>query len=189
MIHYDLPRRIDDYVHRSGRTGRFGRSGMSIGFANAAAKGISGDLAKGLVEAGTQPPPWLIGMAISAGIAVEDLQKLAWSRPGEETQGLSHASQSYGAQDVRLKGAGLQTAVERREAQKLRSFAADAYGREKDLADVRELFWTTTVFLINTLKPSCPSLQAGAFGYLFPLGARNLHCWMHWPGPRTIPPG
>eukprot|EP00930_Biecheleria_cincta_P003944 TRINITY_DN10484_c0_g1_i1.p1 TRINITY_DN10484_c0_g1~~TRINITY_DN10484_c0_g1_i1.p1 ORF type:complete len:644 (-),score=95.29 TRINITY_DN10484_c0_g1_i1:269-2200(-) len=27
VVHYDLPSRIDDYVHRSGRTGRLGRSG------------------------------------------------------------------------------------------------------------------------------------------------------------------
>lgn len=53
VIHYDLPRRIDDYVHRSGRTGRFGREGLAIGFANGAAKGISGDLVKNLLEAGT----------------------------------------------------------------------------------------------------------------------------------------
>lgn len=63
VIHYDLPRRIDDYVHRSGRTGRFGREGLAIGFANGAAKGISGDLVKNLLEAGTKPPPWLLGIS------------------------------------------------------------------------------------------------------------------------------
>ena len=42
-------------------------------------------------------------------------------------EAVSNGSQKYGAQDVRLEGAGVQTAEERREAQKLRSFAADAY--------------------------------------------------------------
>ncbi|CAE7207478.1 DBP1 [Symbiodinium natans] len=118
VVHYDLPRRIDDFVHRSGRTGRLGRNGLSIGFANARAKGLSKDLVKCLAEAGAKIPPWLLGMAISTG---EDLETL-------EALGHSSAGGGYGAQDVRLQGAGVQTAAERREAQKLRSFAEDAYG-------------------------------------------------------------
>eukprot|EP00439_Symbiodinium_sp_Y106_P024491 s4795_g2.t12 len=116
VVHYDLPRRIDDFVHRSGRTGRLGRTGLSIGFANARAKGLSKDLVKCLAEAGAKIPPWLLGMAISTGEDLEGLEAL-----GEKSDG------GYGAQDVRLQGAGVQTAAERREAQKLRSFAEDAY--------------------------------------------------------------
>ncbi|CAE7837732.1 DBP1 [Symbiodinium sp. CCMP2592] len=116
VVHYDLPRRIDDFVHRSGRTGRLGRTGLSIGFANARAKGLSKDLVKCLAEAGAKIPPWLLGMAISTGEDLEGLEAL-----GQKSDG------GYGAQDVRLQGAGVQTAAERREAQKLRSFAEDAY--------------------------------------------------------------
>eukprot|EP00438_Fugacium_kawagutii_P021334 Skav215885 [mRNA] locus=scaffold956:112699:117502:- [translate_table: standard] len=61
VIHYDLPRRIDDYVHRTGRTGRFGRRGVSVGFANGAQRNVSFDLAKPLAEANGPPPPWLLG--------------------------------------------------------------------------------------------------------------------------------
>lgn len=61
VIHYDLPRRIDDYVHRTGRTGRFGRHGISVGFANGAQRNVSFDLAKNLAEANGTPPPWLLG--------------------------------------------------------------------------------------------------------------------------------
>ncbi|CAJ1333328.1 unnamed protein product [Effrenium voratum] len=111
VVHYDLPRRIDDYVHRTGRTGRVGRSGVAVGFANLGAKAVSGDLVRCLAEAGGEVPSWLMGMAISTGDALA----------------VSNGSQKYGAQDVRLEGAGVQTAEERREAQKLRSFAADAY--------------------------------------------------------------
>ncbi|OLP79699.1 ATP-dependent RNA helicase ded1 [Symbiodinium microadriaticum] len=103
VVHYDLPRRIDDFVpealraasewHRSGRTGRLGRNGLSIAFANARAKGLSKELVKCLAEAGAKIPPWLLGMAISTG---EDLGVLE-----------------------------VQTAAERREAQKLRSFAEE----------------------------------------------------------------
>ncbi|CAE7499824.1 DBP1, partial [Symbiodinium sp. CCMP2456] len=116
VVHYDLPRRIDDFVHRSGRTGRLGRNGLSIGFANARAKGLSKELVKCLAEAGAKIPPWLLGMAISTGEDLEVLEAL-----GQKSSG------GYGAQDVRLQGAGVQTAAERREAQKLRSFAEDAY--------------------------------------------------------------
>jgi len=34
VINYDLPRQAEDYVHRIGRTGRAGRSGIAISFAN-----------------------------------------------------------------------------------------------------------------------------------------------------------
>ena len=135
MIHYDLPRRIDDYVHRSGRTGRFGRSGLALGFANGAAKGLAGELAKCLAEGGAKVPGWLLGMAISSGIQLEELQFLTSniSVPGasDGAPTVGKTETAYGAQDVRLNGAGLQTAEERREAQKLRSFAEDAYGMEK----------------------------------------------------------
>ena len=32
VINYDMPGNIEDYVHRIGRTGRFGRVGVSISF-------------------------------------------------------------------------------------------------------------------------------------------------------------
>ncbi|CAE7218330.1 DBP1 [Symbiodinium microadriaticum] len=114
VVHYDLPRRIDDFVHRSGRTGRLGRNGLSIAFANARAKGLSKELVKCLAEAGAKIPPWLLGMAISTGEDLGVLEAL-----GQKSSG------GYGAQDVRLQGAGVQTAAERREAQKLRSFAEE----------------------------------------------------------------
>jgi superfamily II DNA/RNA helicase len=34
VINYDLPRQAEDYVHRIGRTGRAGRSGIAISLAN-----------------------------------------------------------------------------------------------------------------------------------------------------------
>src|SRR6185369_15227990 len=34
VVNYDLPRQAEDYVHRIGRTGRAGRSGVAISFAN-----------------------------------------------------------------------------------------------------------------------------------------------------------
>lgn len=34
VVHYDLPRELSQYVHRSGRTGRFGASGTVLSFVN-----------------------------------------------------------------------------------------------------------------------------------------------------------
>jgi ATP-dependent RNA helicase RhlB len=34
VFNYDLPEELEDYVHRIGRTGRAGASGMSISFAS-----------------------------------------------------------------------------------------------------------------------------------------------------------
>ncbi|CAK8563390.1 unnamed protein product [Lathyrus sativus] len=60
VINFDLPRDIDDYVHRIGRTGRAGQSGLATAFFSS--KNMP--LAKGLVgllqEAKQEVPSWLI---------------------------------------------------------------------------------------------------------------------------------
>merc|ERR1712083_975607 len=35
VINYDLPQNIENYLHRIGRSGRFGRKGVAINFATA----------------------------------------------------------------------------------------------------------------------------------------------------------
>lgn len=59
VVNFDLPRCIDDYVHRIGRTGRAGKSGLATAFFNS--KNIS--LAKALMEimkeANQEVPCWL----------------------------------------------------------------------------------------------------------------------------------
>jgi len=32
VINYDIPRNIDNYIHRIGRSGRYGRKGVAINF-------------------------------------------------------------------------------------------------------------------------------------------------------------
>mmetsp|Transcript_25747 Transcript_25747/g.77775 ORF Transcript_25747/g.77775 Transcript_25747/m.77775 type:complete len:284 (+) Transcript_25747:2-853(+) len=117
VVQYDIAAKIDDFVHRSGRTGRLGRTGMAVAFANARQRGLSPQLARTLEEAGAPVPGWLRGMAISTGEVEAEAEP--------EDAGPAAA---YGAQDVRLSGAGVQTAEERAEAQKLRTFTQDAYG-------------------------------------------------------------
>lgn len=59
VINYDLPSDIDDYVHRIGRTGRAGNTGVSTAFFNRGNKNIVRDLVELLREANQEIPNWL----------------------------------------------------------------------------------------------------------------------------------
>ena len=59
VINYDLPSDIDDYVHRIGRTGRAGNTGISIAFFNRGNKNIARELVELLREANQEIPAWL----------------------------------------------------------------------------------------------------------------------------------
>jgi ATP-dependent RNA helicase DDX3X len=59
VVNYDLPSDIDDYVHRIGRTGRAGNTGVSTAFFNRGNKNIVRDLVDLLREANQEIPPWL----------------------------------------------------------------------------------------------------------------------------------
>ena len=59
VINYDLPSDIDDYVHRIGRTGRAGNTGVSTAFFNRGNRNIIRDLIELLREANQEIPAWL----------------------------------------------------------------------------------------------------------------------------------
>ncbi|VDC03314.1 unnamed protein product [Peniophora sp. CBMAI 1063] len=63
VINYDLPSDIDDYVHRIGRTGRAGNTGISTAFFNRGNKNIVRDLVELLREANQEIPDWLESVA------------------------------------------------------------------------------------------------------------------------------
>jgi ATP-dependent RNA helicase DDX3X len=67
VINYDLPSDIDDYVHRIGRTGRAGNTGLSTAFFNRGNKNIVRDLIELLREANQETPPWLESVAHESG--------------------------------------------------------------------------------------------------------------------------
>jgi ATP-dependent RNA helicase DDX3X len=67
VINYDLPSDIDDYVHRIGRTGRAGNTGLSTAFFNRGNKNIVRDLLDLLREANQEIPPWLESVATESG--------------------------------------------------------------------------------------------------------------------------
>lgn len=59
VVNYDLPTDIDDYVHRIGRTGRAGNTGLSTAFFNRGNRGIVRDLLELLKEANQDVPSFL----------------------------------------------------------------------------------------------------------------------------------
>lgn len=59
VINYDLPSDIDDYVHRIGRTGRAGNTGIATAFFNRGNRNIVRDLIELLREANQDIPSWL----------------------------------------------------------------------------------------------------------------------------------
>lgn len=67
VINYDLPKSIDDYVHRIGRTGRVGNKGRATSFYDPDADGpMAQDLVKILTQAGQTVPDFL-GSAYAGG--------------------------------------------------------------------------------------------------------------------------
>ena len=63
IINYDLPASIDAYVHRIGRTGRAGNTGVATSYYNDGHRALSKDLQKLLEEAKQIVPPWLLSHA------------------------------------------------------------------------------------------------------------------------------
>ena len=59
VVNYDLPTDIDDYVHRIGRTGRAGNTGLSTAFFNRGNRGIVRDMIELLKEAHQEVPSFL----------------------------------------------------------------------------------------------------------------------------------
>ncbi|KAF2644180.1 DEAD-domain-containing protein, partial [Massarina eburnea CBS 473.64] len=63
VVNYDLPTDIDDYVHRIGRTGRAGNTGISTAFFNRGNRGVVRDLIDLLKEANQEVPGFLESIA------------------------------------------------------------------------------------------------------------------------------
>ncbi|CAN6308845.1 unnamed protein product [Urochloa humidicola] len=59
VINFDLPNDIDDYVHRIGRTGRAGKSGLATAFFNEGNSSLARQLCELMQEANQEVPQWL----------------------------------------------------------------------------------------------------------------------------------
>nr|ADB28894.1 vasa-like protein [Macrobrachium nipponense] len=70
VINFDLPKEVDEYVHRIGRTGRVGNCGRAISFFDRGVDShLSKDLVKILAEANQVVPEWLKAAADESGYA------------------------------------------------------------------------------------------------------------------------
>ncbi|CAA7060702.1 unnamed protein product [Microthlaspi erraticum] len=66
VVNFDLPNDIDDYVHRIGRTGRAGKSGVATAFFNDNNASLARPLAELMQEANQEVPEWLTRYASRA---------------------------------------------------------------------------------------------------------------------------
>merc|ERR1712046_480340 len=60
VLNYTFPLTIEDYVHRIGRTGRAGKTGISHTFFQASDKSHAGELQQVMRQAGFEPPQELM---------------------------------------------------------------------------------------------------------------------------------
>eukprot|EP00741_Cyanophora_paradoxa_P010846 tig00020544_g10485.t2 len=67
VINFDLPNDIDDYVHRIGRTGRAGNTGIATALFNEKNRNICKQLYELFVENGQEVPDWFERMGKAAG--------------------------------------------------------------------------------------------------------------------------
>lgn len=66
VVNFDLPNDIDDYVHRIGRTGRAGKSGLATAFFNENNSNMARSLSELMQEANQEVPAWLSRFAARA---------------------------------------------------------------------------------------------------------------------------
>ncbi|CAI0542989.1 unnamed protein product [Linum tenue] len=66
VINFDLPKDIDDYVHRIGRTGRAGKSGLATAFFSDQNMPLAKPLVELMKESNQEVPPWLSEYAKSS---------------------------------------------------------------------------------------------------------------------------
>ena len=66
VVNFDLPNDIDDYVHRIGRTGRAGNSGLATAFFNEGNASLARPLSELMQEANQEVPAWLSRYAARA---------------------------------------------------------------------------------------------------------------------------
>ncbi|XP_023764502.1 DEAD-box ATP-dependent RNA helicase 37 [Lactuca sativa] len=66
VVNFDLPNDVDDYVHRIGRTGRAGKTGLATAFFNENNMSLAKPLADLMQEANQEVPQWLTRYASRA---------------------------------------------------------------------------------------------------------------------------
>ncbi|KZV21313.1 DEAD-box ATP-dependent RNA helicase 37-like [Dorcoceras hygrometricum] len=89
VVNFDLPNDIDDYVHRIGRTGRAGKTGLATAFFNENNASLAKSLADLMQEANQEVPAWLSRFAARS------------SSYGKNRRGGGGAGGRFGGRDFR----------------------------------------------------------------------------------------
>ncbi|KAK2978909.1 hypothetical protein RJ640_019224 [Escallonia rubra] len=110
VVNFDLPNDIDDYVHRIGRTGRAGKSGLATAFFNENNSSLARSLSELMQEANQEVPAWLSRFAAKASygggknrrgggrFGGRDFRRdSSFSRGGADHYGGGNMSGGYGA--------------------------------------------------------------------------------------------
>lgn len=88
VINFDFPKSIDDYVHRIGRTGRAGKSGLATAFFSEKNQPLAKALVELMKESKQEVPSWL-----------NDYADQSLSYGGDQSQ--SYGSSNFGGYDFR----------------------------------------------------------------------------------------
>ncbi|KAM5547879.1 DEAD-box ATP-dependent RNA helicase 52C [Rosa sericea] len=88
VINFDFPKSIDDYVHRIGRTGRAGKSGLATAFFSEKNQPLAKALVELMKESKQEVPNWL-----------NDYAEQSLSYGGDQSQ--RYGSSNFGGYDVR----------------------------------------------------------------------------------------
>jgi ATP-dependent RNA helicase DDX3X len=75
VINYDFPKNIDSYVHRIGRTGRAGKSGLATSFFDSTNQSMAKELAGVMKEAKQEVPEWLLRFGVSKRYGYSDKRR------------------------------------------------------------------------------------------------------------------
>lgn len=110
VVNFDLPNDIDDYVHRIGRTGRAGKSGLATAFFNENNSSMARSLSELMQEANQEVPAWLARFAARASYGGKNRRggggrfggrdfrrDNSFSRGGSDYYGAGNMSSGYGA--------------------------------------------------------------------------------------------
>uniref|UniRef100_A0A8H7TNU8 RNA helicase n=1 Tax=Bionectria ochroleuca TaxID=29856 RepID=A0A8H7TNU8_BIOOC len=115
VINYDAPNHLEDYVHRAGRTGRAGNTGVAVTFVTPTQENCAPGIAKALEQSG-QPVP-------------EDLAEMRKSHREKVKLGKAKDTSGFG-------GKGLDRLDQEREAARLRERKTHkAEGEEEDVKE------------------------------------------------------
>ncbi|KAK7074990.1 putative ATP-dependent RNA helicase ddx4 [Halocaridina rubra] len=95
VINYDLPRDIDEYVHRIGRTGRVGNAGFALSFFNPVEDtALSKDLVKILSNADQEVPDWLKESAERSSLPPDNFNTGVFDVRRERKNGRDYGSEA-----------------------------------------------------------------------------------------------